>query len=310
MASKKTTDDTKKTSCKNEMKVGNLVINISCLTADENVNQSLWLNIGISSDNTFVDKILSTCIVADYIYRIVMQDKDKQGMNDLKEFNCQKKSIAHPFSVVIDHHYSALDLSKQVRLQIESTYNYLCDQVADNFGCKFDQYKTFLRKLSYARGIIYKFANMLVTNEVITGSSIKVTEFMKSKTHVLSTMLRKKRKTCSFQSNPKIYMEAITYDDYILCENNTAPDLKAVCQASQKNTVNLKQQKRKNPSLGSPSSRKKTHSDHKWEDKNIPKDIPVIIKPKPGYSNQCYPILCHSKRQSQKKSICWRSKII
>ena len=35
---KKTTDDTKKTSCKNEMKVGNLVINISRLTADENVN--------------------------------------------------------------------------------------------------------------------------------------------------------------------------------------------------------------------------------------------------------------------------------
>ena len=83
---------------------------------------------------------------------------------------------------------------------------------------------------------------MLVTNEVITGSSIKVTEFMKSKTHVLSTMLRKKRKTCSFQSNAKIYMEAITYNDYILCENNTAPDLKGpqpdkkntVCQASKK----------------------------------------------------------------------------
>ena len=35
---KKKMDDTKKTSCKNEMKVGNLVINISCLTADENVN--------------------------------------------------------------------------------------------------------------------------------------------------------------------------------------------------------------------------------------------------------------------------------
>ena len=38
---------------------------------------------------------------------------------------------------------------------------------------------------------------MLVRNQVITGSSIKVTEFMKSKTHVLSMMLRKKRKTCS-----------------------------------------------------------------------------------------------------------------
>ena len=90
---KKTMDDTKKTSCKNEMKVGNLVINISRLTADENVNQSLWLNIGISSDNTFVDKILSTCIVADYICHIVMQDKDKQGINDLDEFNCQKKPL-------------------------------------------------------------------------------------------------------------------------------------------------------------------------------------------------------------------------
>ena len=92
---KKTTDDIKKTTCKNEMIVGNLVINISCFTADENVNQSLWLNIGISSDNTFVDKILSTCIVADYFYRIVMQDKDKQGINDLKEFNCQKKKTLH-----------------------------------------------------------------------------------------------------------------------------------------------------------------------------------------------------------------------
>ena len=35
---KKTTDDIKKTTCKNEMIVGNLVINISCLTADDNVN--------------------------------------------------------------------------------------------------------------------------------------------------------------------------------------------------------------------------------------------------------------------------------
>ena len=35
---KKTMDDTKKTTCKNEMIVGNLVINICCLTADEKVN--------------------------------------------------------------------------------------------------------------------------------------------------------------------------------------------------------------------------------------------------------------------------------
>ena len=67
---------------------------------------------------------------------------------------------------------------------------------------------------------------MLVRNEVITRSSMEVTKFMKSKTYVLSMMLRKKRKSCSFQSNAKIYIEDITYKDYLLCESNTAPDLK------------------------------------------------------------------------------------
>ena len=48
-------DDIKEITTTNDIKKHNRVRNISCLAADENANQSLWLNIGISSNNTFVD---------------------------------------------------------------------------------------------------------------------------------------------------------------------------------------------------------------------------------------------------------------
>ena len=160
----------KKDEADNTMMYNNIVRNMSSKvigTDEKKINERVfWINIGVGSDHTYVEKLMSTSVVADYIYRLVMIHE--KGHVDYQQFIKQNMNIVHPFSVLIDPDYNILRLSKYIRTQIKKTYDHLQDMIQHNFGCKMDKYKTFSKKFHESRKIIHALANMLKDNKVVS----------------------------------------------------------------------------------------------------------------------------------------------
>jgi len=252
----------------------NLIRNMSHLIGNGCSEREFYVNVGVSSDNTYVDKLMSTAVVADYIYRVVMSQK--QGKKNDDVFKDQNKNIVHPLSVLIDPDLNILRLPANIRQQIKSTYNFFCVKIEKGFGCKIDKYTTFEKKYCEARCIIHRFATILKENKVVTGTAKHITQYIKDHINILSELLKRRTKSRGF------HLSDLTYEKYktLCCTNDTKGK-----NINSKISSGSRAKKGKRNITGLATARKKPHLQHQREDINIPKETPLVKNPKPGSDN-------------------------
>ena len=69
-------------------------------------NHLFWLNVGIVCEFDYVHMVMSSLVVANFIYRMVVQFIDDHI--EKKRFKIQDKHVIHPFSVAIDRDLNEL----------------------------------------------------------------------------------------------------------------------------------------------------------------------------------------------------------
>ena len=228
-----------------------------------------WLHVGISSDNTMIDKIMSAAIIADYIFRVVTKgSKSKLFINQLEH-------VVHPFSAMIDTNFNPLVADWDYLPKAKNLYNELRERMNTKIGVKFDAYRTYSKKVTMAKVIFHRFTSMCRKHRLVEGGPDAVFSFVKFKSPILFNMLEGRSK--SFLSKQTEIITAITIENYRFHNGDT-----------------LAHQTPSHPGIQKPKSKPKpivkkklnfhqgrTHPDHKKVDKNINNRNAVIMKLKP-----------------------------
>ena len=228
-----------------------------------------WLHVGISSENTMIDKIMSAAIIADYIYRAVMEESPSII------FQQQMENVVHPFSSLIDTNYDPLLTDRVTITKSKIMYNELRINMRNNIGIKFDEYDTYLRKVNVAKVLILRFTKMCVWNKLVVGNPKQVFDFVRDKSPLLVKMLEGKTK--SFLSNKHKILEEITVSNFRLMEVELDLKLPSNLKCKPKSKPKPKKGKK-----GWQYHKGATHPDHKKADNNINSRKSVVKKSKPG----------------------------
>ena len=112
----------------------------------KNVEELANFYLGRAGQATYWDRIWSTLVVADFIYRemvapILVKETDKT------QFLVQEKNIFHPLSVVMKQDLMLFTFANSVRTQLKACYLQLQAALGARGGVILDEYGTFTKKL-------------------------------------------------------------------------------------------------------------------------------------------------------------------
>lgn len=226
-----------------------------------------WLHVGISSNNSMIDKIMSAAIIADNIYRQVMK-----GSSCLI-FQNQIKNVVHPFSSMIKTDYNPLVIDIQTITKSKQLYNKLRVEMEEDVGVKFDAYDTYLRKVNLAKILFLHFTKMCLRSKLVEGTPRNVFLFIRNKSPVVVKMLE--GKSTSFLANKTKVFDALSLRNYRLFEG-LATEVEEKRGTQKRKPIKKKRKKGLNFHKGS------THPNHKKSDDDINSRKVVAERPKPG----------------------------
>ena len=230
-----------------------------------------WLHVGISSNNSMIDKIMSASIISDYIYRKVMNG------SSCPKFQNQIKNVIHPFSSMINTDYNALVMDKETMIKSKQLYEELRVKIDTTIGIKFDAYDTYLRKVNTAKIIFLRFTKMCLRSKLVDGSAKNVFGFIRWKSPVVVKMLEGKSK--SFLANKTKVCDALSLHKYRTIEG-------IPLEAEEKSQQGNRKPKKRKRKKGLNFHKQTTHPNHKKSDDNINSRWAVTKIPKPGSINQ------------------------
>ena len=231
-----------------------------------------WIHLGSMSDKSFIDRVMSAIIVEDYIYRVVMEGS-----------NAPQLRILPPFSTIMTKECTPVVINKTERIRIGLFYKCLLSVLAGEYCVKLEAYDTVRKKWNIGRIIMTKFARLCIDNNMTKGKINLMLPFIKSKTHVLVSMLEETTRfdlETQFLQN-KTLSRLVTYENFI--------DHTGVNQTSKRKRANgrSKTNTKKNALLSKSKNNtcrlqtKKPHPGHRSEDCGIekPASLPNIEKP-------------------------------
>ena len=117
---------------------------MSCHSDNRRMNlnpMTLCINLALMSEPSYFERIVASCVVADFILRHMMDQKE--------EVYYQIKNNIHPFSVVLKENNKIFTLSKSIQKDFKQCYIQLVDMFKDLIT-SFDSYSNFVRKIKYA----------------------------------------------------------------------------------------------------------------------------------------------------------------
>ena len=213
-----------------------LIKNMSKLSGTD--GSLFWLHVGISSDNTMIDKIMSAAIIADYIFRMVTEgSKSKLFIN-------QVNHVVHPFSALIDTNFNPMVADREYLVNAKNLYTKLREMMIIKIGVKFDGYNTYKRKVTMAKVIIHRFTMMCRDHRLIVGGPVAVFRFVKMKSPILVNMLEGRSK--SFLSKQTEIVSAITIENYRFHNGDTMAHQLASSPGKKKRNQNINQSGKNN----------------------------------------------------------------
>ena len=107
---------------------------------------SFWINVGLYTDVSYVQKLFAGSVVADYLYRNI---KLESGTRD-DNIRTAQMTLKHPYSTLLNaNDLSSFQPSKNVLLLVKNDYI----TFTKNIGIKLDNWTLFARKIRLMRNI-------------------------------------------------------------------------------------------------------------------------------------------------------------
>jgi hypothetical protein len=234
-------------------------------------NHLFWLNVGIVCEFDYVHMVMSSLVVADFIYRMVVQFIDDHI--EKKRFEIQDKHVIHPFSVAIDRDLNELKFGPTLDPIFREAYASLTQLIKNTTDKDLDMWDTFTRKIRCGKKIVAKFAKLCFEQGYATSENIF--EYIKQHSYVLVRMLQGvNRNSIQNDSTQNRHITNEKFHKYcrlkvIIPEDNDEKKRK------QKSNSKPTKKERKKPKQARP------HSDHLGPDRNIkiPETLKETLKP-------------------------------